>query len=1064
METVMASPADTNTLDRLRAASDRYLNAFPNQTWKKLSGPGPDTLTQDGAGGFQGLTLEPGQDLELACTLKVPKAVDGVPLAGDELAATVFSLYPMELLVNGKPVFEEGGVPVAAGPCLFTVIPELKPGASYELKLTLKVPNNQTTTWFQMKFTTPGLRRRFEAFDVAWAQLAIAEAIAFTPDERYLIAEAAKLLPPKFPESEAALSRALTAMAEALEPLNKRAKATRVHCVGHSHIDMNWLWTWPDTVAVIKRDFRSVLDLMDEFPELTFSHSQAATYEVIRQEEPELFARVLERIKEGRWEPISMTWVEGDVNMASGEAHARQLLEGVSYTREVLGATPTTFHAPDTFGHAGNLPQLAVSAGARRYYHHRANPGGADQWPAYWWEGQDGTRLLAVSTPSYNGEIYARDLATAAIKAIKNGHPCALHFHGIGDHGGGPSRQNLQALRRFQQTPLLPSAECSTMAAYTRELLDSGVSLPVHSGESSTIFEGCYTTHADTKLYNRRGENLLCAAEALLVMAGMEEPEEIRDAWRKVLFNQFHDIFDGSAIHEVYEKNRTDFEEVEEVAQAAIDEALDEVTDVEGGGLMVVNPTGIERKDWVVVPELTGQGLVVLVNDLGTPIVGEYTNDGLGFAATVPALAAQRHRIAADVDVVAQARLVTHAFAPTDGRRADTPEAEAAAPYFRVETSTFVAYIRKDCGVIVSLLDKRANRELVAFGMRKPSDYMDTARPELGLNVFQITDERPHAMTAWEIHEVHQETSLISGATTRVLVDGALYSVLETTHRFRKSSIVERISFYADLPRIDFEADIEWNEVGNPTDGVPGLKVAFTANLPECEAWFETPFGAVRRNSNGQEVPALRWADVGGPKYGIAVLNDSKYGYDALGGRLRLTLLRSAYDPDAISDVGRHKVRFALLPHPGDWRDAGVPAAALAFNVPLLTRCVADTDEEDDPEHVRLRLFEAHLRKPQTAMISAVKPARSGDGQIVVRVYETAGRSVHDAELWIDGLESASVANILEEPIASVPIVNGPIMFSLRPWEVRTFLVSVSLPLADDDADDRWDDEDDDDL
>ncbi len=1059
----MPSPTVNEALNRLRAAADQCMNAFPGQTWTRISGPGPDTLTQDGGGGFHGLTLEPGKNLVLKCALEVPESCAGVRLAGDEMVATVFSLYPMELTVDGQPVFEDGGVPVAAGPCLFTVVPKLSSGRNGELKLTLKVPNNQTTTWFQMKFTTPGLRARFEALDIAWAQLAIADTVAFIPEERDRVAAAAQLIPETLPESDAELLPLLNRIAEALEPLDARAKATKVHCVGHSHIDMNWLWTWPDTVEVIKRDFRSVLNLMDEFPELTFSHSQAATYEVIRKEEPELFKRVLQRIKEGRWEPISMTWVEGDVNMASGEAHARQLLEGVRYTRDILGATPTTFHSPDTFGHAGNLPQLAVSAGAKRYYHHRANPGGADQWPAYWWEGQDGTRLLAVSTPSYNGEIHARDLAAAAIKAIKNGHPCALHFHGIGDHGGGPSRQNLQALRRFQKTPLLPSAECSTTAAYTRDLLEGGVSLPIHTGESTTIFEGCYTTHADTKHHNRRGENLLCTADALLTMAGIEEPEEIRDAWRTVLFNQFHDIFDGSAIHEVYEKNRSDFLEVQQAAQHAMSEALYCLSGVFGEAVIVVNPTGIDRREWVTVPEYKGSGNVVLLDSQGRLTYAYYTDEGLGFVADVTAFEVLRYEVQGPWYGGQEPSMLTHAYAPTDGRQAIRPEEKEAAPYLRIETGTYVAYIRKDCGVIVGLTDKRASRELVAFGMRKPSDYMDTARPELGLNVFQITDERPHAMTAWEIHEVHQEQSLISGATTRVLADTPARCVLEVTHRVRKSSIVERITFYRDLPRIDFDADIDWNEVGSPTDGVPGLKVAFTANLPECEAWFETPFAAVRRNSNGQEVPALRWADVGGPSYGIAVLNDSKYGYDAMGGRLRLTLLRSAYDPDAISDAGRHSIRFALLPHPGDWRDAGVPAEALAFNQPLVVRYIPEDPDflPDGPDYLGVQEFEARLRNPQTAMISAVKPSEAGLNTAVVRIYETAGRPAHNVRLWVSKAVAAWTASIIEEPIASAEVKDDhTIAVSLRPWEVRTYLVECE---RDDESDDDWDDEWDDD-
>ena len=423
-------------------------------------------------------------------------------------------------------------MPVASGPALFEILPSIQVGGNGELEFQVHISPNQTTPWINFRLTTPGLRAKFERLDIVWAQISLADAVAVSPEDRHLVDQAAALFPE---EGELDILEVLSKLPVALAPFADKISKLNVHLIGHSHIDMNWLWTWPDTVEVIKRDFCAVLSLMDDYPELKFSHSQPAVYEVCRQEEPELFEKVLAHIRSGRWEPTTMTWLEGDVNMASGEAHARQLLEGVLYTREILGAETTTFHAPDTFGHAGNLPQLAVSAGTKRYYHHRANEGQENQWPAYWWQGDDGTRLLAISTYTYNGEINACDLANAAIRAHKFGHTAGLHFHGIGDHGGGPSRQNLEALRRFQKTPLLPTAFCSKMDSYTDEILKNGASLPEHKGESSTIFEGCYTTHADTKYFNRAGENILTTADTLAALAGQNHTSELTTAWRKIL-------------------------------------------------------------------------------------------------------------------------------------------------------------------------------------------------------------------------------------------------------------------------------------------------------------------------------------------------------------------------------------------------------------------------------------------------------------------------------------------------------------------------------------------------
>ena len=406
-------------LSRLYDATDATRKGFPEITWTKVSGPGPDSLVSGGFGVFKGLVLEGGVNLELSAKLSLPASAHHCALAGQPLEATLNSLYPVDIYWNDELRFEAEGVPVAAGPALFTIIPELRDGDNGTLRIRVRMPNNQPTTWFGMYLTTPTLRNRLETIDVAWAQLAMAVAFATDAHERAAVERAAAFVPQDVnAETTEALAGSFGRMAEALAPLaGKIGGGPRIHLVGHSHIDMNWLWTQQDTDNTIVRDLKSVLNLLDEFPELTFSHSQPATYDVFRREEPALFDKILAHIKAGRWEPTTMQWVEGDVNMASGESQAQQLMQGVEYSRKVLGFSPNVFHAPDTFGHAGNLPQLAVSAGAKYYYHHRANEGQENQWPAYWWEGQDGSRILAISTYQYNGEITARDIATTAIRA-----------------------------------------------------------------------------------------------------------------------------------------------------------------------------------------------------------------------------------------------------------------------------------------------------------------------------------------------------------------------------------------------------------------------------------------------------------------------------------------------------------------------------------------------------------------------------------------------------------------------------------------------------------------------
>jgi alpha-mannosidase len=360
------------------------------------------------------------------------------------------------------------------------------------------------------------------------------------------------------------------------------------------------------------------------------------------------------------------------------------------------------------------------------------------------------------------------------------------------------------------------------------------------------------------------------------------------------------------------------------------------------------------------------------------------------------------------------------------------------APFYRVQTAVFDAWLRRDCGVIVSLIDKRSGQQRVGYGRRRPSDYVDTARPDLALGVLQVFDEAPHGMSAWQMHEVQREQSLIAGGTSRVLEQGPARIVIATEHQVRGSRIEQRTTFYPDLPRIDYQTRVDWHERGGPDVGVPGLKVAFTAALREAEAWFETPFAAAQRPADGQESVALRWAWVGGAEGGIAVVNDAKYGYDALGDRLRLTLLRSSYSPDHDPDSGSHVIRYALVPTLGHWRNSDLVHVAHGFNQPLIARTARPTTsraEQRNDASVALALPE-----DSSVVLAGIKAAESCPDTLVARLYESAGRS-SDAALDLPTGWRVSEANVLEEPIRSLAVDGRCLALRLRPWEVRTLLL-----------------------
>ena len=413
--------------------------------------------------------------------------------------------------------------------------------------------------------------------------------------------------------------------------------------------------------------------------------------------------------------------------------------------------------------------------------------------------------------------------------------------------------------------------------------------------------------------------------------------------------------------------------------------------------------------------------------------------------ARVPALGSNSYAVLAtppagvEAGIDATALVPVPAFAPLDNRESNVlGDASSETPYWRIETTHFRIYVRRDCGVLVSFIDKRVNRELVGFGIRRPQDYIDSARADLALNVLQLTDELPHRMSSWQLHELYREQSLLQGAQATIVETGPARCVIEVVHKPRQSTIRQRISFYRDLPRVDFETFHAWQEPGTKDVGVPGLKVAFTARLPDAQACFEPRFAGVRRPADGQEAPALRWADAGGPDYGIAVLNDSKYGYDILGNRVRLTLVRSPYDPDAIADVGHHQIRYAFYPHAGAWQDGNVVQAAAGFNQPLLTRLIpAAKKVTTSAPPWRLRLQGA-----SSVQLACLKQAANGKGRII-RLYESAGRA---GRITLAGLPTGAVVytvNTVEDIIAPVSNDAGTVSLALKPWQILTLLVEA---------------------
>ena len=974
-----STAAVVSALDRLGSAANAAGKGWQPMLWRHVD----ETGEERPLAGLRNLDFARGEPLTIRTRLQIPEILAGVPTAGDALSLVITSLYPLSVTIDGRELLHEPTPTVATGPAQIEFTDRLAPGWSAEMEVRVRPYAGHGGTdggWLEFNFSTIGVQQRFDRLDLAWAQIALADEIASSNEERALVADAAAEVPDNPLDcSPEELATALDAIGATLEPLSAKVADIDVHIVGHTHLDLAWLWTWEDTVEVIKRDARTVLRMMDDYPEMTFTFSQPPAYEVIRLHEPELFAQIVEHVGTGRWEPATMQWVEGDTNIVSGESLATQLRLGVRYTREHLKRQPVVFHAPDTFGHSANMPQLVAQAGGRIYYHQRANPGtpGGRRWPAYWWEGIDGTRILACSTDSHGESLTAGAVARAAIEALRAGLPAGLLIVGVGDHGGGPTRRGYDTLRALHGEPAMPHMRCSTLEAYADAVIASGADLPVHVGESATVFEGCYTTHLDVKQANREGERLIDAAQALLALAGLAKDTDLEAVVADHAFHQFHDILDGSAIAEAYVKTRLDHERLVEITGRAIDDSIARLAaGAQPGAICVANQHGHDVTDAVSVPYDGPAGVVRLSDRAGQQVIGQRIDGVLTFVARVPGYRVATFVVADSADVLANADI---------GGLGAVERASDGRQNWLVETKHLSAVVDGASGTITSLVDKRSGIELVGFGVPKTWEYGGAVRTDLALNVFQVLEERAHLMTSWHIAEVQTETSLLSSATTELMENGPVRSVLRVTHRFRSSTIVEDITFYRDLPRIDLAIQLDWQEEARDGLGTPNLKLSFASGVDVSDAWFSVPFGAVRRPANGQEVPALSWVATKGATAGIALFNDSNHGHDVLGGRARVTLIRTASDPDPRSDRGRFALRIGLLPFSGDWRAAEIPRAGRVFDRPLIARVLASETKRSVTSNL------AHWRPTISSSGDVSVSLRRQEGGVAILLAETSG-------------------------------------------------------------------------
>jgi alpha-mannosidase len=952
-----------------------------------------------------------------------PREWFGVPLAGQSALCFIRGWMPFTLWIDGKQAWSEERAWQATGPIADPWPLPIAPGQRHRLTLCVRPTDLPGGVFsFNVRLTPrPGYTLAVE-LDAAAAQLRIAGALARTESERRLVDRAAARIDARALATRRwdAVLESIGKMEDALSPLSARAKERVVHVLGHAHIDMDWMWRWADTALCIRRDFKAVADLMDEDPEICFTHSQAATYEFVRRTDPDVFARVKRHMAQGRWENAAATWVEGDLNMSDGESLARQMLFASDWMHENLGSRSKVLWEPDTFGHPGNMPQIARLGELSAYFHMRCNPR-REAWPAWTWRGVDGSTVAAASQ-IYNGELTPYCLSRRTLPHLRQGRRNLLFMWGIGDHGGALSRLERETLDRWRYRPLMPTIRFSTAARYLAAAGEEPGGLPEHSGETYTLFEGCFTTQAKTKRLNRRSESALLTAEAFCALAGLDRNAALRDAWLPALFNQFHDILCGSqsglAYRDATRRGARAPATAEKISRQAASVLVKPSAD--GSALAVLNPLGFS---WTgPVRARLPRGTTCLLDEDGRSVpIQRLDREWLFIAQDVPAFSRKMFRLCAR---------------PCPGDKANPVRVDADKRYFTIDTRAAECKVDRSSGIIGSWRDKASGREFVPCGAPSPMGDASTTRLDLAMNVFQVIDESPHGMTAWLIHDVRREESLLRGAEVALVDTGPVFTRLRVRHKFRSSRIDEDVIIYRDFARVDFEARIDWREKGDKEYGVPQLKVSFASSMSAARLRTEGPFTVREVPADGLERPTQKWADISGRELGFALLNDSKYGVDALGGRMRLTLLRNTYFPDPESDNGPHAVRFSFLPHVQEMSNGNLVRAGMSFNRPPL---VIRTDAP-----VRQAKPYLEIQGAESAVCTSLRRAEHSDA-LLVRLFETSGKPCKAVLRLGRRVSSATEVNFLEnETGGKAKVSGGAIKAAFRGFEIKTLKIKYA--------------------
>ena len=783
----------------------------------------------------------------------------------------------------------------------------------------------------------------------------------------------------------------------------------KLHMIGNAHLDPVWLWNWQEGYQENKATMKSALDRMDEFDDFIFTSSSAQFYEWIEENEPEMFERIRQRVKEGRWVICGGWWIQPDCNIPSGESFARHGLIAQNYFLEKFGVMAKTGYCVDSFGHNAMLPQILKKSGMDNYVFMRPDPNEKTDLPArcFIWEAPDGSRVKAFRIPfAYCTWDNCEEKIQLTKAEYSEGNDQMMCFYGVGNHGGGPTIEMINRIKRIQKEEKELEIVFSDPDTYFKEVADCD--LPVVKDELQHHSPGCYTAEGMIKRMNRRAESALFTAEALSVVAQnlgkKADSSELTKAWKDVLFNQFHDTLAGSAIESAYDEARNQLGEAMAIANRCTNQATNGISfginiplDPSKFPLVIFNPNSWD----VTAPVEFENGMFRNALHMDEVVICDIDGNRVEHQFVAPASRVQgRNRITFIAQVPALGYAVYFATKSDDIPKNEVKEDDP----FLIENDKLKVSFDEKTGCIRSITDIETGKEVLT-----DSSYVAVME--------DLNDTWGH-----RLRKLDTEIGRFELVSSKVADNGPVRKAVQFISKYAGSTLTQVFSLYEGEKQVHVKSKLNWQ------GHMKAVKMLFPAALEETsKAVAEIPYGYIEKNKLGLEEPMQRWVDLSDETYGLSILNDCKNGVDFTGNRIGITVLRSPVyahhqpyelheeDEDEYSfmDQGISEFNYIVKPHAGSWKTAGTVKEALLLNQPLVTMFETFHDGNLPQKNSFLKIDADNI------IMTALKRPLHGEGMII-RFYEAIGQATS----------------------TRVDLMGTGCAIDFKPFEIKTFHVS----------------------